>query len=824
MSRCTRPGCAGTVEGGFCVICGMAASPSPSGPSAPDACAQPGCGGTIVDGFCDVCGSPPAASGTGTPGTPNAAGGAAAPSDACDKPGCGGTIVDGFCDVCGEPPSPASATAGTGPSASRSASIGGSRSGSVGTGRTGSTRTGASRSSTGVGGLGGGWVKVPPVPSRDPATAVLRDPEVAESKRYCSNCDEPVGRSRGGRPGRTEGFCPKCGTGFSFTPKLSAGDLVGGQYDVLGCLAHGGLGWIYLARDRNVSDRWVVLKGLLNSGDADAMAAAAAERAFLAEVEHPNIVKIYNFVQHAGDGYIVMEYVGGRSLKDILLQHRDEGADALPVAQAIAYALEVLRAFGYLHARGLVYCDFKPDNVIQFEEQLRLIDLGGVRRLDDPDGAIYGTPGYQAPEIADAGPSVSSDLYTVGRTLAVLSFPFKGYTSRFRETIPARTDVPVLGTHESFDRFLRRATHKDPDERFQDAAEMADQLTGVLREVLAAEDGRARPAPSALFGPERFAARAAGEDADASALPPVPPATAAAALPVPLVDAGDPAAGFLAGLTSLEPAQLAATVAGAPQRTPEVLLTLARVRIELGEHDAADLLLDEFDAAHPGDWRVEWYRTVALLSRGRVAEAEPRFDRLYDLLPGEAAPKLALAYCREESAPADAARLYELVWRTDDAYINAAFGLARVRLAGGDRAGAIAALDAVPESSIRRTSAQVAAVTTAVRARPAAELAAADLLAAGERLGRLGQDALDVRRRDRLTAEILEAALDWLLIGPGRSDGARGGELLGATLSEAPLRRHLEGAYRRLAKVAPDRDESRRLVDAANAVRPRTFL
>nr|WP_143220421.1 tetratricopeptide repeat protein [Actinomadura sp. CNU-125] len=307
---------------------------------------------------------------------------------------------------------------------------------------------------------------------------------------------------------------------------------------------------------------------------------------------------------------------------------------------------------------------------------------------------------------------MSSDLFTVGRTLAVLSFPFKGYTSRFKDSLPPREDVPVLGRYESFDRFLRRATHKDPDERFQDAAEMADQLTGVLREVLAAEDGRPRPAQSALFGPERFAARATGEDANASALPPVPPATAAAALPVPLVDAGDPAAGFLAGLTSLEPAQLAVTVASAPQRTPEVRLTLARVKIELGEHAEAERLLDEFEADQPGDWRVEWFRTVALLARGELAAAEPRFDRLYDLLPGEAAPKLALAYCRETTAPADAARLYELVWRTDDSFINAAFGLARVRLGGADRAGAIAALDAVPESSIRRTSAQVAAVMT----------------------------------------------------------------------------------------------------------------
>ena len=67
-----------------------------------------------------------------------------------------------------------------------------------------------------------------------------------------------------------------------------------------------------------MSDRYVVLKGLLNSGDADALAAAIAERQFLAEVQHPLIVEIYNFVTNEGAGYIVMEYVGGQSLKQIL--------------------------------------------------------------------------------------------------------------------------------------------------------------------------------------------------------------------------------------------------------------------------------------------------------------------------------------------------------------------------------------------------------------------------------------------------------------------------------------------------------------------------
>ena len=254
----------------------------------------------------------------------------------CAQPGCGGTIEDGYCSICGIAPAPAiAASVGSASSGASALSVGGASSGasggrgsaswSAGTG-TGSgsrrgtrgSRGGSGRSSRGA--LGAGLVEVPPVPARDPATAVLADPRVPESKRFCGNCGERVGQSVNGRAGLTEGFCRQCGTRFSFSPKLAPGELVAGQYEVLGCLAHGGLGWVYLARDRNVSDRWVVLKGLLNTGDADAMAAAVAERQFLAQVEHPNIVRIYNFVQHTSvsdgesAGYIVMEYVGGKSL------------------------------------------------------------------------------------------------------------------------------------------------------------------------------------------------------------------------------------------------------------------------------------------------------------------------------------------------------------------------------------------------------------------------------------------------------------------------------------------------------------------------------
>ncbi|MBO2449262.1 protein kinase [Actinomadura barringtoniae] len=835
MTPCTQPGCTGTVQAdGFCDLCGMA--PPVAHEPAPPTTVQP----SVANGAAGAGGVPhpaPPTIASAVPAKPySVAAGSVIPS-----PESGGT--GGSAGSAGSQPSGGSSGSG------RTASRGSWR--TYGTGSTGAARRGM---------LGAGLVDVPPVPYRDPASAIMERPEVPENRRYCSRCDEPVGRSREGRPGRTEGFCRSCGNRFSFTPKLQKGELIGGQYEVLGCLAHGGLGWIYLARDHNVSDRWVVLKGLLDTGDADSLAAATAERAFLAEVEHPNIVKIYNFVQHGGTGYIVMEYVGGQSLKDILLLRRKEAGEegSLPLGQVIAYGLEVLRALGYLHGVGLLYCDFKPDNAIQSEEQLKLIDLGGVRRAFDANSPIFGTPGYQAPEIADRGPSVTSDLYTVGRTLAVLSFPFRGYTGRHLRSLPPRLEVPLLEQHESYYRLLRRATHPDPALRFQSAPEMAEQLTGVLREVLSSEDGLPRPAPSTLFGPERYAAGTeitdvatepsdpapngstppaqnpapaplnAGRPASSATsngktrvLAPLNPAEAAAALPVPLVNDADPAAGFLAGLTARDPGALAVALVNPVVPSVEVSLALARVRIELGDQSDAARLLEGIAAEHPDDWRVDWYRGVAALRGRRFDEAIRIFDDLYDLMPGEMSPKLALAFVHECRGAAEAAaHSYEIVWRTDPTYVSAAFGLVRVRLAAGDRAGAEQVLDSVPPISSHYLAAQLAAVATVVRGRGPGELNANALVEAGQRLETL---RLDTERYARFAAEVLEAALAWVRTAPPGA-AAPQVSLLGAPVTETALRRKLEATYRLLARLADRSDDRHEMVKRANSVRPRTLF
>ncbi|GGX10167.1 serine/threonine protein kinase [Streptomyces malachitofuscus] len=705
---------------------------------------------------------------------------------------------------------------------------------------------------------------------------MVRDnPEVPERKRFCSrsDCGAPVGRARSGRPGRTEGFCTKCGHPYSFVPKLRSGDVVHGQYEVVGCLAHGGLGWIYLAVDRAVSDRWVVLKGLLDTGDQDAMAAAISERRFLAEIEHANIVRIYNFVEHLDqrtgslDGYIVMEYVGGKSLKEIANARRTpEGRrDPLPVEQACAYGIEALEALGHLHSRNLLYCDFKVDNAIQTEDELKLIDMGAVRRMDDEESAIYGTVGYQAPEVADAGPSVASDLYTVARTLAVLTFDFQGYTNVFVDSLPDPDNIEVFRQYESFYRLLVRATDPDPARRFASAQEMTEQLTGVLREVVSLQSGRARPALSPLFGPElrvtdtelfpalngdvsrlgtrtpaprkpRPALLPAAPAAPAPAAPPtalvkpVECAPAALALPVPHVHPADPNAGFLAGLLTSAPGELINALAAAPAPSTETRLREIRARLETGEWATALEALRAVEEQDPDDWRVVWYRGVAALVTGDHEGAALAFDAIYDAFPGEIAPKLALGLCAEVLGQLDnAAEYYRLVWSTDPSYVSAAFGLSRVQLAAGERGAAVRTLESVPESSIHYTAARVAAVRARLRGRTAAAGDVPfldDLTAAAGQVEALEAYGLDPARRELLSAEVLGCGLDWVLSGGrGSAPPAAGGRtLLGSGLDERGLRFGLERSYRTLARLARSGEERIDLVERANRYRPRTWV
>jgi len=807
-------------------------------------CTQPGCPGSILDGYCDVCGSPvpsPQSAAGMPPASPpaNVTGGATAGSAAVAAAPVGSArerSAAGESPLGDEATQPAAAAGSTSVRLD-SAAFGSARVGTNATRRlrSGSLRLRAAR-------LGAGLTQVPPAPAVDPAGAIKALPQVPEDKRFCASCQGPVGRSVEGRPGREEGFCPACGTAYSFTPKLKPGDLVAGQYEVAGALAHGGLGWIYLARDRNVSDRWVVLKGLLNSGDADALAAAIAEQRFLAQVEHPLIVEIYNFVTHDGAGYIVMEYVGGHSLKDILKERMAAAGgtyDPLPVDQALAFIVEILPAFQYLHDLGLVYCDFKPDNLIQVGDAVKLIDLGGVRRLDDRDSAIYGTIGYQAPEVPTAGPSVASDIWTIGRTLLVLCMEFRGYQSTYLTSLPDPASTPLFQRYDSLYWLLAKCCALDPDDRFASADELRVQALGVLREVVAmSTDGIAQTsAASPLFTTPAVAS----DEVDWSDLPGLRP------------DPSDPQHSWVTSLAPGSPDQRLADLAQATTDSAEVWLARGTEHLRSGNigdaiADAQKLLADD-----PWDWRALWLTGLAELHNGRPEAARGSFNAVYRQVPGELAPKLALAVACEASGQAEVAEgLYRTCAATDAAYLApAAFGIARIAAARGEVEAAVAALDRVPSTSrgfaqARRLRAEALLAGVRVRANgPAAGAASAPgsksgpaspargsvrgsaaaptpaPAEAGADLGRLDAAyrsldgvTLGVGERDRLVARILERALG-VVAATGRAPGTVGPY----AADERSLRGGLEATYRSLAREAPTQNERIDLVNQANTVR-----
>jgi serine/threonine-protein kinase PknG len=679
----------------------------------------------------------------------------------------------------------------------------------------------------------------------DPIAAILDNPQVDASKRLCWRCGAPVGQSSDGGLGAMTGECPKCAARFNFRPILQPGEIVAGQYEVQGCLAHGGHGWVYLAIDHNVSDRRVVLKGLRNNFDFEAQVVAIAERQFLSEVTHPAIVKIHNFVKHRSEtgvfgGYIVMEYVGGRSLRTVL---EERAPERIPVAEAIAYLMEVLPALGYLHSLGLAYNDLKPDNIMVSDGAVKLIDLGAVAAMSAYD-CIYGTPGYQAPEATRTGPTVASDIYSAGRTLAVLTMNLpRDAHGQIQGGIPSPDAQPLLSRYPSFYRLLLRATDPDPARRFPSARALKGQLAGVLRAVLAADTGREHPRTSTAFGPQRgsFGIDTLIELTDVLAdgidrSPELDRASVVAALPVPLIDGDDPSADLLAttlhctareALEALRRARERINAGAVPEPasfTLESGLATVRAHLDLGELAAARANLGRLSPSHGADWRVRWYEGVAALLEGRYGIAFDRFDSVHAAVPGEIAPMLALAATAElaldSEASAESQRwrrratdYYRTLWRTDRGIVSAAFGLARQLADNADYGGAVAALDQVSVMSRHFQDAQLTGALL-LASRPPAELTASDLAAALSRV----QSAPSDRRVLQLRVVVLNAALRWLRTSD--QPPTRETPIPEIPLSETGIRRALEAGQRELARHMPQALHRYRLVDAANNIRP----
>src|SRR5213082_2237245 len=287
-----------------------------------------------------------------------------------------------------------------------------------------------------------------------------------------------------------------------------------GRYKIMRKLGSGGMANVYLAEDQELGRR-VAIK-ILNdrhAGDEQFIERFRREAKNAAALSHPNIVSIYDRGEAEGTYYIAMEYLDGRSLKELIVSR-----GPAPVNVPIDYVRQILAALRFAHRHGIVHRDIKPHNVlVDAEGRLKVTDFGiaraGASQMTEA-GSIIGTAQYLSPEQAKGAPvDQTSDLYSIGVVLYELLtgvVPFTGDTpveiamkhlsSPPEPPSAKRADVP-----RDLDLVVMRALAKDPSERYQSAEEMDADLRRIARGAAvspATEEAAtaiiARPPPTAV--------------------------------------------------------------------------------------------------------------------------------------------------------------------------------------------------------------------------------------------------------------------------------------------------------------------------------------
>src|SRR5436189_627207 len=245
---------------------------------------------------------------------------------------------------------------------------------------------------------------------------------------------------------------------------------------------------VYLAEDQELGRR-VAIK-ILNdrhSHDEQFVERFRREAKNAAGLSHPNIVSIYDRGEFDGSYYIAMEYLDGRTLKELLVRN-----GPTPVPIAIDYARQILGALGFAHRNGIVHRDIKPHNiVVRKDGRLKVTDFGiarsGASQMTEA-GSIVGTAQYLSPEQARGAPvDARSDLYSLGIVLYEMltaKVPFTGdapveIAMKHLQVVPdppskLRPDVP-----HDLDAIVMRALAKDPEQRYGSAEEMDADLARV---------------------------------------------------------------------------------------------------------------------------------------------------------------------------------------------------------------------------------------------------------------------------------------------------------------------------------------------------------
>ena len=302
------------------------------------------------------------------------------------------------------------------------------------------------------------------------------------------------------------------------------GTLLSGRYRLDAQIGTGGMSTVYRAFDTTL-ERTVAVKLMHReiASDSDQLERFRREARAVAQFCHPHIVGVIDAGEDDGRPYIVFEYVEGETLKD-----RIRRSGMLPVDESLAYAIEITRALGAAHTRGIVHRDIKPQNVLIDEEGMaKVTDFGIARSLDEEgltaDGRVLGTTDYVSPEQA-LGHAVNgqSDIYSLGIVLYEMlagDVPFHGENQVAVAMKHVRDDIPDIvrmrpEVTASVAAVLDRMTCKQLERRYADTDTLEYDLEDALAHE-AARQGRATGEATAVLrtlpadGAARHAAAAA---------------------------------------------------------------------------------------------------------------------------------------------------------------------------------------------------------------------------------------------------------------------------------------------------------------------------